>query len=441
MTYHPMDPAHQLLHVWLISGEKVISLPEEELTDVLSLKRHLQTLCGMPRFRQRLLHEGTPLADDVKLGSFIKDIQLLLLPFAHMSHEQTTELQQSLNDGRMKFVEDMLLLPADPNSTLNRPYSQLCFAAAHGHEEMVRLLVEARSALYPDALCEACRNGDVQIVSFLLGAGAETDSVSDQGTPLTWAAAGDSDRHVQIVEMLLGARADLNKTDADLYTPLASAVEFGCAELVHVLLAARADTGTLCSESQQTPLCLAAEEGWVPKVRLLLEAGADIERISAGQTPLTTAVAAGEAEVVQILIDFGASLDKVDDRMYTPLTQALWCSNTDLVHLLLLGRADADMPCPYTGKTPLCMAAGTGRAEMVTLLLVARADKDKSSAQGTPLTLAASAGRLEIVRLLIIAGVELEKVDSWKYTPLARALEGNHTEVVRLLSMAEAHRF
>ena len=93
MTYHPMDAAPKLLHVWLVWGEKLTSLPEEELTDVLSLKRHLQTLCGMSRFRQRLLHQGTPLADNVKLASFINDIQLVLLPFVHLSLEQATELQ------------------------------------------------------------------------------------------------------------------------------------------------------------------------------------------------------------------------------------------------------------------------------------------------------------------------------------------------------------
>ena len=255
----------------------------------------------------------------------------------------------------MNYVEDMLLLPADPNATLLFPPSQLSIATFCNREEIVHLLLEAGSALHPDALCAACRLGRVQIVSVLLGAGAETDQGHDRETPLTAAAAGRSDHHVQIVEMLLGAQADLHKTDAKLDTPLTSAVVLGRAEVVHFLLAARADANTMNSEDPKTPLCMSAREGSVQKVRLLLEAAADIERISAGQSPLTCAVESGKAEVVQALIDFGASLDKVDDELYTPLTRALWCSNTDLVHLLLLGRADADMLCPYTGKTPLCI--------------------------------------------------------------------------------------
>ncbi|CAE7845594.1 ANKHD1, partial [Symbiodinium microadriaticum] len=412
MVQHPKTAAQQLLHVWLVSGEKLASLCEEQVTDVLSLKRHLQTVCGKSRFRQRLLHHGTPLADNVKLCSFITDIQLVLLPFVHLTRDQETSLQEALLDGQLKSVEDMLLLPADPDVSLglrNRDNSWLRLAAYNGHEEIVRLLLEAGSVPYADALCTACSNGHVEIVSVLLGAGAGKDQVWAQGTPLTWAAAGDSGRHLEIVGMLLEARADLHKMDGALHTPLTSAVAFGYAELVHFLLAARADTSTLCSESQQTPLCIAAQEGCVECVRLLLEAGADIEGISARRTPLTSAVAAGEAEIVQKLIGDGASVDKVDDELYTPLTRALRGDDTHLVHLLLLGRADADMICPYTGKSPLCMASGTGRMEMVALLLLARADKDKGSAEGTPLTLAAGAGHLGVVRLLIMAGAQLDK--------------------------------
>ena len=439
MVQHPRDAAQHLLHIWLVSGEKLASLREEQLTDVLSLKRHLQTLCGKSRFRQRLLHHGTPLADNVKLCSLITDIQLVLLPFVHLTHEQETSLQEALQDGRVKIVEDMLLLPADPDVSLDPDTSLLFLAAYNGHEEIVLLLLEAGSVPYADALCAACRKGHVEIVSMLLGAGAEKDQVCAKGTPLTWAAAGNSGRQLEIVEMLLEARADLHKMNGALHTPLVSAVAFRDAKLVHFLLAARADTSTLCSESQQTPLCMAAQKGCVEIVRLLLEAGADIEGISEQRTPLTSAVAARKADIVQKLIDYGANVDKVDDELYTPLTRALWGDDTHLVHLLLLGRADADMLCPYTGKSPLCMASGTGRMEMVTLLLLARADKDKGSAQGTPLTLAAGAGHLEVVRLLIIAGAQLEKADSWQFTPMNRAVQGNHREVARLLSMAKAH--
>ena len=50
----------------------------EELSDVQSLKEHLQTICGLPpRFRQKLLHHGEALEDDVALDSPI-DVNLIV---------------------------------------------------------------------------------------------------------------------------------------------------------------------------------------------------------------------------------------------------------------------------------------------------------------------------------------------------------------------------
>ena len=55
-----------MLRVWTVSGEELAALPVEEQSDVRSLKQHLQRFHGLPRFRQRLLCNGSSLDDDAR---------------------------------------------------------------------------------------------------------------------------------------------------------------------------------------------------------------------------------------------------------------------------------------------------------------------------------------------------------------------------------------
>ena len=71
-----------MLRVWRASGEELVATRFEDFTDVRSLKRHLHGLCGVPRFRQRLVCAGGEiLEDDVPLESPI-DLQLLVGVFS-----------------------------------------------------------------------------------------------------------------------------------------------------------------------------------------------------------------------------------------------------------------------------------------------------------------------------------------------------------------------
>ena len=77
-----------MLRITLLSGE--------ELT---SLKQRLHQQHGLPpRFRQRLLHEGSTLDDDVQLDSAM-DLQLLIVAFSEVSEGQQQELDVAASDG------------------------------------------------------------------------------------------------------------------------------------------------------------------------------------------------------------------------------------------------------------------------------------------------------------------------------------------------------
>ncbi|MBB6443347.1 ankyrin repeat domain-containing protein [Phycisphaera mikurensis] len=149
------------------------------------------------------------------------------------------------------------------------------------------------------------------------------DFVGD--TPLLTAVSFD---HLPLVAWLLDRGADPNAPVDDGYTCLLTAVESDSADsvsLVDTLLRAGADVNA-AGTNGWTPLHMAAAHGHVQKARLLIGAGADVNRrkdIDGEETPLMEAAHAGRAGAVSLLLASGADAslrDTVHGR--TPLDTA-----------------------------------------------------------------------------------------------------------------------
>jgi ankyrin repeat protein len=159
-----------------------------------------------------------------------------------------------------------------------------------------------------------------EIADILIKAGAKLDQKDSWGkTPLQSAA---EERRMHIVDAIL---------DSGYKLDLATAIRIGKRDLVFKMLAENpkivvggdggADLG-----GNTTPLGLAASQGDLVLVRLLLEAGAPIndstEMPNAGgpATPLCNAVWAGHADVVEFLLGKGAALDAVGGKFFRTIT-------------------------------------------------------------------------------------------------------------------------
>lgn len=148
----------------------------------------------------------------------------------------------------------------------------------------------------------------------------ERDYVGD--TPLLSAIAFDS---LELVRFLLEHGADPNVMVDDGYTCLLTAIESDADEstpIVAALIQAGANIHTTGTNGW-TPLHMAAARGHVEKARLLIRAGAEVNRrkqIDASETPLMEAAFTGQPSTLLLLLEHGADplmRDTINNR--TPL--------------------------------------------------------------------------------------------------------------------------
>ena len=162
-----------------------------------------------------------------------------------------------------------------------------------------------------------------------------------------------------------------------------------------------------------TPLFLAASQGSLKCVLLLLEAGADEEkgRADTGTTPIFIAVQNGHLEVVRFLVQAGANKDQGMTDGRTPLYIAAAEGHLKVVRFLVESGANKDQGKTDNGATPLHVAAYQGHFEVVRFLVESGANKDRGRTDtgATPLFMAAAEGHLEVVRFLVESGANKDQ--------------------------------
>ncbi|MBC6436597.1 MAG: ankyrin repeat domain-containing protein [Rhodobacteraceae bacterium] len=259
--------------------------------------------------------------------------------------------------------------------------------------------------------------GTAETVWALVKAGVDVELWAGNGfTPLHTAAQEDN---AETVQALIDAGANIYARDKDGFTPLQWAELRGNAEAVLVKAQGKVCTWTYKSFWEEatarrvagciaaganiheqrddstrhlwvgyTPLHGAAEYGTAEMVRILIQAGADMESFSEsyGVRPLHMAAAGGNLETLQALIDAGANVNTGDRWGLTPLHSA---KTAEAVQALVEAGADIEAQTRITGSRPLHAAVGTGDPAMVKAMIDAGADVNARDELGrTPLSLA-----------------------------------------------------
>ena len=199
------------------------------------------------------------------------------------------------------------------------------------------------------------------------------------------------------------------------------------------------------------PLCVAARAGNEEIVRLLIEAGADVNASEKsgfgekGHNPLGAASCNGHLGVMNKLLIAGADINGLSQRSESALFVAAAKGQLEAVQLLLDKNANAELSCGYKRRTALHEACAWFKVDTVHCLLQNGAKVDcLDESACTPLHLVChpeleKGAGAKLVTLLLDNGADVNVLDKYKRTPLLEAARWLSAEPVEKLITAGAN--
>jgi len=410
----------------------------------------------------------------------------------NMRYWNGTPLLAAVAEGHTEVVKLLIAKGADINASDNQGRTPLSRAKKEKHPEVVSILRQngARDTLHGAVAAEdvdevkrciaqgvdvntrderggtplhvASRNGQVNMARFLTAEGADVNLRDPRGTTALWMAARRG--HREVVEFLIEKGADINASNNQGVTPLAIAKQQKHTEIVELLQkhGAQDDSDAAPEESKPAkslheaaaegdsqqvkaliaegvnvnggdgrdnpPLCRAVKAGSMDVVKLLVEAGADVN--AGNWPPLCVAVDEDNVPIAKYLIEKGANIDIPEG--WTALQQAPYAnaSSLEMIKLLIAKGGDVNAG-PYTA---LHGAVDKNRLDMIELLLEKGADINAIGKRGmTPLCLAARYCTPKTIGLLIARGANPNIADEGGFLPLHWAAVNGDKDMLDLL--------
>ncbi|KAL8716775.1 MAG: hypothetical protein Q9225_005928 [Loekoesia sp. 1 TL-2023] len=279
----------------------------------------------------------------------------------------------------------------------------------------------------------AVRSGKLAAVSDLIERGASIENFDWRGwSPLhTAAARGET----EILEYLLASNPDFEIRDRQQNedTPLTLAARNGQVGSIQVLLSHGANIHAR-DNCSYTPIMVAASERHSEAVKELISGGANPnDGTKNNRTPLLLASGGGghgsrRLSTLRALIEGGAVANSDDGHGPSPLQKiARFGSAEEMAYMLEQG-CKPDVP-EYGSLTPLCHAIQSKKADCVKILLDAGADcKVVLPGNWTPAHYAAAQPNWQIMQILLQKGVDINiqtELEGW--TPLHLAMKEQKT--------------
>lgn len=222
------------------------------------------------------------------------------------------------------------------------------------------------------AILSAARNGHVDVVRYLQEVGSDVEAKDQMCymTPLMWAAYYN---RVEVVSLL--KTVNPNDVDAQSRTALIIAADQGHMDTVEILVWNSSLDAVDASGS--TPLIAAVKAGAFPMAKLLCDYSANIEaKDIARRTPLMHAARWGFIKTLKLLIKRGADVDARDKTGWTALMLASRWNHPACVSVLLESDPSLTTRDRVVGKNAVMWAAEKHRDVTVLKMLLSVATEE-----------------------------------------------------------------
>jgi ankyrin repeat protein len=304
------------------------------------------------------------------------------------------------------------------------------------------------------ALHWAVRYDEAMLVERLLKAGAKPNVANRYGvTPISLACESGS---AAVVDQLLKAGVSPNATGPLGETALHTCAHTGNVDAAKALLARGAKVDAGDNWRGQTPLMWAAAQGHAAMVRVLVEAGADVNARSTvvtwerqrtaeprdkwlppgGFTALLLAARAGCVDCVTVLAKSGSNINEIDPESHSALVLALMNGEFDVAGALIDAGIDVNI-ADNVGRTGLYAAVDAHTMPSSNRPAPKEADSTLSSMEIIQKLLAHGANVNAALRAALPYRTKLDRggdgVLGAGTTPLLRAAKAGDTPVIKIL--------
>lgn len=311
------------------------------------------------------------------------------------------EIYQAIRTNDLARLKTLVATRADANVADQSGETPLMSAAAAGSIDAMQLLVDrgadvnAQNAFGSTALIWSVT--DLAKTRLLLDRGAKVDTATKTGRTALFVATM-SDNSAPIVRLLMAKGADPKVVDAFRTTTVMAAAIGNDLETMRLMLDAGVDANA-ASATNLTPLVVASYHGNAAAAKLLLSKGAKVNVVAAKPTPfpfdspksgpiaigdvtpLMAAASTDSFELVKLLVDAGADVNAKDSRKMTPLMFAVATNRQDPAIIRLLLDRGADVSAQSNvGETAADWARKLGTPAGMQLLKVARATSPAAAA-------------------------------------------------------------